>query len=352
MIESGQKWEISTTSWIRGVLVIALAYAIFQVRELVLVVLTAIVIASAIEPVVAWARRRGVPRLPMVLLIFILVALALLIIFYYLLMPLIADMANFIRTLSIYSSSINSGGVLSDLFKTQNLFGGLDTPAVVRELSTYLNSFKDFLSQGAFSSISSIFGGILNFVLIVVLSFHLVVQEDGIAKFLRVVTPIKNEEYIIGLWRRAQRKIGLWMQGQLLASSIVMVLVYVGLLIADVPHALLLAVIAGVLDLVPFIGPIVASIPAIFVGFIFGGPTLALIVALIYLLVQQFENYVIYPMVHDKLAGVPPMISILSFVVGGILAGFLGVLIAVPMAAVAMELVADFEQRKLARSNQ
>ncbi len=236
------------------------------------------------------------------------------------------------------------------MFENQSVFSGLDTP-ILKELSTYLNSFSEFLSQGIFSSLSTIFGGVLSFVLVIVMSFYLVVQDDGVAKFLRTVTPLKHENYVVNLWKRSQYKIGRWMQGQLITSAAVAIMAYVGLLIIGLPQALLLAVLAGIFDLIPIFGPIIASIPALFIAFIHGGPSTVLIVAAIYLVVQQIESHGIYPLVHHKLVGVPPMVSIPAVVIGGELAGFLGVVISMPIAAVLMVLVSDWEERKVAKAH-
>lgn len=341
--------DITAASWIRAAFVVALVYALYLVSEFILVVIAAIIIASAIEPLVLWAARRKIPRLFMVLLVYIGSALLLAGLFYFLLLPLISEMSSFIRTLTIYTNSIANGGVLSDLFVNQNLFSGIDTPILIRELSSYLNSFTNFLSQGIFSSLSLIFGGLLNFALILVLSFYLVVQEDGISKFLKIITPIKHEHYVVDLWRRSQAKIGLWMQGQLLSSALVMMLVYIGLLLIGVPHALLLAVLAGVLELIPLFGATLAAIPALFISYITGGLSMFLFVGGLYIVVQQLEGNLIYPMVVKKVVGVPPMISILALVIGGSLAGFLGVLVSVPVAAAAMEFIADLERQKAAQ---
>jgi len=349
MKEDVQKWEITTASWVRGIVVVAIAYALFLVSELILVIIASVVIASAIEPATLWARKRGMPRLPMVALVYIGSAVFLAGLFYFLLLPLIGEMSNFIRTLTIYSNSVVEGGVLSDLFRTQNLFGGIDTPFIIRELSSNLNSLANFLSQGIFSSVSIIFGGVLNFVLIVVISFYLAMKEDGVSKFLKTITPIKHEKYIVDLWRRSQAKIGLWMQGQLLSSALLAALVYIGLLIIGVPHALLFAILAGAFELVPLFGATLAAIPALFVAYITGGMTMTLVVAGLYIVIQQLEGNLIYPMVVNKVVGVPPIISIVALVVGGMLAGFLGILISVPVAAALMELVSDLEQRKLAQ---
>ncbi|KKS78599.1 MAG: hypothetical protein UV53_C0031G0008, partial [Candidatus Azambacteria bacterium GW2011_GWE1_42_9] len=319
------------------------------VSDFILVIIASVVIASAIEPAVAAAKKRNIPRLPAVLSVYLISALVFVGLFYFLLLPLAGEISSFIRTLTIYSNSITNGGILSDLFRTQNLFGGFDTPVLIRELSAQLNSLSAFLSQGIFSGASLIFGGIFNFVLILVLSFYLVAQEDGVSKFLKMITPMQHERYVIGLWRRSQHKIGLWMQGQLLSSALMALLVYLSLLIIGVPHALLLAVLAGVFELIPLVGATLAAIPTIFIAYTWGGMSIALIVAGLYIVIQQLEGHLIYPLVVKKMVGIPPIISIVSLVIGGTLAGFLGVLISVPVAAALMEFISDFEERKIAK---
>ena len=349
MKDNIQKWEITFDSWIKCAVIVIIVYALYLVSDFILVIIASVVIASAIEPAVAAAKKRNIPRLPAVLSVYLISALVFVGLFYFLLLPLAGEISSFIRTLTIYSNSITNGGILSDLFRTQNLFGGFDTPVLIRELSAQLNSLSAFLSQGIFSGASLIFGGIFNFVLILVLSFYLVAQEDGVSKFLKMITPMQHERYVIGLWRRSQHKIGLWMQGQLLSSALMALLVYLSLLIIGVPHALLLAVLAGVFELIPLVGATLAAIPTIFIAYTWGGMSIALIVAGLYIVIQQLEGHLIYPLVVKKMVGIPPIISIVSLVVGGTLAGFLGVLISVPVAAALMEFISDFEERKIAK---
>ncbi|OGD42129.1 hypothetical protein A2193_03320, partial [Candidatus Azambacteria bacterium RIFOXYA1_FULL_42_37] len=344
-----QKWEITFDSWIKCAVIVIIVYALYMVSDFILVIIASVVIASAIEPAVAAAKKRNIPRLPAVLSVYLISALVFVGLFYFLLLPLAGEISSFIRTLTIYSNSITNGGILSDLFRTQNLFGGFDTPVLIRELSAQLNSLSAFLSQGIFSGASLIFGGIFNFVLILVLSFYLVAQEDGVSKFLKMITPMQHERYVIGLWRRSQHKIGLWMQGQLLSSALMALLVYLSLLIIGVPHALLLAVLAGVFELIPLVGATLAAVPTIFIAYTWGGMSIALIVAGLYIVIQQLEGHLIYPLVVKKMVGIPPIISIVSLVIGGTLAGFLGVLISVPVAAALMEFISDFEERKIAK---
>lgn len=341
-----QTFHITTASWVRGIIVIAIAAAVFQLRDLFLAIIAAIVIASAIEPAAVWAKRNGLPRIIAVISMYILTAVSLAALFYFLLIPLLGEVSGFIKTLTIYSNASVEGGALFDMFERQNIFGGLGNALSISELNTHLNSLTQFLSQGALSTLSVVFGGVFSFILIVVVSFYLSVQEDGVGKFLKVVTPYNKEKYVVGLWKRTQIKIGRWMQGQLILGAIIMVMVYIGLLILGVENALLLAFLAGAFELIPLVGPILAAIPAMLIGFAGGGMTDLLLVAGLYLIIQQLENHVIYPMVVKKMVGVPPIVSILALVIGGTLAGFLGVLIAVPLATIVIELLSDFEAEK------
>jgi predicted PurR-regulated permease PerM len=201
-------------------------------------------------------------------------------------------------------------------------------------------------ASGAFSTLSAVFGGLTSFILIVVFSFYFSVQETGVDDFLRVVTPVKEQAYVLHLWKRSQEKIGKWMQGQLILAVIVGVLLYLGLTILGVPHALLLALLAGIFELIPVFGQILAAIPAIAIGFGAGGVTEALLIVGLYVLIQQFEAHLIYPVVVKKVVGVPPLMVILALLIGFKLFGFLGILLSVPIAGAIQEFLADVDREK------
>ncbi len=330
---------ITTGSWARGVIVVALALALFFIRDLILVILASIVIASAVEPAAEWAKKRSIPRLPAILGVYILTALAFAGMFYYLLLPLVGEFSGFISQFPEYADSFSEGSAL----------GGASQLLSVGSLVDHANNLLISFSQGAFSSASFIFGGVLSFLLIVILSFYLAVQDDGVGKFLKMVTPWKQEKYVMDLWTRSRKKIALWMQGQILLAVIIAVLVYLGLLMIRLPHALLLAAAAGLFEIVPLFGPIIAAIPAILVGFGAGGMPEALLIAGLFLIVHQFENQLIYPLVVKKVVGVPPMVSIVALLIGAKLAGFIGIVISVPLAAILMEFLSDLEKEKYAR---
>ena len=134
------------------------------------------------------------------------------------------------------------------------------------------------------------------------------------------------------------------MQGQLVLAFIIAVLVYLGLTILGIKYAFFLALLAAVAELIPLFGPVIASLPAIAIGFIDGGTTLGLFVIGFYIIIQQFENHLIYPLVVKKVVGVPPLLVILSLIIGAKLFGFLGIILSVPIAAAIMEFVHDVEE--------
>ena len=178
-------------------------------------------------------------------------------------------------------------------------------------------------------------------------SFYLALEEHGVQKVLRLIAPKRHEEYITNLWGRAQNKIGLWMQGQLLLSLLVALLVYIPLLVLDMPYATLLAILAFFGELVPMVGLTIATIPALIIAWTHGGTSVLGVVALIYFIIAQLENHVFYPKVMNKMVGVPSVIVIIAIVIGAKIAGIWGVLLAVPMASILMELADDLGKRKL-----
>jgi predicted PurR-regulated permease PerM len=169
-----------------------------------------------------------------------------------------------------------------------------------------------------------------------------------VGEFLRIVAPVRHHDYIIDLWKRSQRKIALWLQGQIVLGLIVGVLVYLVLVIVGVPYALMLAVLAGLLEIIPVFGPIIASIPAIILAFSYKGVGTGILILILYFIIHQLESQVFYPLVVKKVVGISPILVIIALIVGAKLAGVIGALIAVPLAAAFMEYVNDIEKDKKA----
>ena len=340
--------SITTGTVIKTILILVAAYAVWALRDLFLLVVTAIVIASAIEPGISFLVRHRLPRIAAVALMYLIVFGSLFGIVYAFFPPILDDTQRFLEAAPQYLNTLNLPVQLATLADPAQVAAGSNqAQSILDTLFAFRSAFSD-ASGGVVQVISTFFGGIFALILVIVLSFYFAIQETGIDDFIRLVTPRAHEDYVVDLWQRAHKKIGLWMQGQLLLSLIVGVIVYLGLLILGVPYALLLAVMAAVLDLIPIFGSFIAGILAVIVAFGAGGFTLALIVAGLFFVVNQFEAHLIYPLVVNKVVGIPPLLVILALIVGGTLAGFLGVLLSVPLAAAAREFLSDVERGKRA----
>ncbi|MDO8514620.1 MAG: AI-2E family transporter [bacterium] len=346
-----RQFNISITAGtvLKTVLILVGAWLLFTLRSIVLDVVTAIVIASAIEPGVRALMRNKIPRIPAVILIYLLLFSTFFCLFYFFFPSVLEDFAAFISSLPIYLNAFGQTGA----FDTYANILGIPAPSAISAVDIMADIRSAFDISGtlgnAFSAFARIFGGVFSFVLIVVFSFYFAVIETGVDDFLRVIAPKRHQSYVIDLWKRSQHKIGLWMQGQLILALIMGVLVYLGLTIIGVKHALLLAVIAALFEIIPVFGPILAAVPAVMIGFVDGGFAIGGLVIALYVIFQQFENHLIYPLVVTRVVGVPPLLVILALIMGAELAGFLGIILSVPVAATIQELARDIESGRLGR---
>lgn len=338
--------SITTGTIVKTLVILAGAWLLFYLRDLVLIVLTAVVIASAMEPAVRAFMKYKMPRILAVIMLYLVVLGVIAGLIYVFVPQVLNEVSGFATEVPNYLDNLNRFGAYNQY---ATIFG-LPSPENISPGEIVAQAQQGFnlssIFGNTFGAVASLFGGLFSFVLILVLSFYFTMSQTGVDDFLSVITPRKYRTYVLDLWDRSRHKIGLWMQGQVLLGVIIGVLVYLGLTILGVKHALLLAILAAMFELIPVFGPTLAAVPAVLIGFADGGLTIGLLVIALYVILQQFENHLIYPLVVTKVVGVPPLLVILGLIVGAKLAGFLGILISVPVVATLQELVHDLSTRK------
>ena len=333
---------------IRAVLVALGVFLLWFLRDLVLIVLTSIVIASFVESSIPYFKRIGINR---VFGIVILYATSLLVLagMFYLFAPLlITEIYNFSNFISVYIPGVSFLNYFqNEAFSgAKDIVGSLSGDFSITTLFSVSKAFILNLSGGFFKTLSVAFGGIFNFILIVLISFYLSIQERGIENFLRIIVPIQYEEYTIDLWERSRRKIALWMKGQVVLGAVVAVLTYLVLSLLGIEYALLLSIIAGVMELIPY-GILVALIPAFSFSYLSGGIASALMVSGAYLIIHQFEVFLFAPLIIKRIVGLSPIVIILSALMGFELGGFWGIVLSIPVAVIVMEFLSDIERDKI-----
>jgi predicted PurR-regulated permease PerM len=312
---------------------IAVAIA-WYLHHFLLIVLVAVVIASFVEPLVLALRRIRIPRYVSVPLIFLL-GIGIIGGTIALLIPVFSKELSDLLTLFPKGSSFAKG--LTSLSKeglsetTLQRFGGSTNPI------TALQNIWDMLSNSGIGNLAS---ALFDLTILGVLSFYLAIQEKGVDHFLRAITPKQYEERILATWQRVEKKIGDWFGGQVIAAIIVGMITYGGLMLFQVPYALILAITAAVFDLLPF-GTILGSIPAALIGFSVGGFSMAFWVMVLYGIIHYLEIYFIQPLIIRRTVGIPIVIMIISVVAWTTLAGILGLLLSIPFAILMTDILGE-----------
>lgn len=328
------------------VIVIALFFVfLYLLRDVLLVILFSIIIASAVGPFANWLESKRIPRLLGVLLLY-LSFFGLVILLLSLIIPVVSyEIGNLTQALPKFVASISGALERVQQSTTSRYFDFFS------EIQNLLDSFAQFLqvsSQSALNLVVNIFGGVLSFLAIVIVSFYLSVMKRGIGGFIESVVPEKYEGYVTGLWRRTEHKVGRWFQGQLLMALSVGVMVYIGLTLFGIKYALLLGIIAMVLEIIPVAGPVLSAIPGVVFAFA-QEPTLGLWVLVFYIAVQQIESHVFAPLILGRSLGLNPITVVIALLVGGKMAGILGIILSVPIAVVIVEILDDLARQKEGR---
>ena len=321
---NGKTIQISTGTILKIAAIVIALILLYNVREIILVLLIAVTFASALEPLVATARRKlKLPRVLTVILVYIF-ALGLVGLFFYALTPSFVEQFKelAVRYQEFTKSIEQEQGTLPEFFRRTGLSTSLG------------NLFQGFtgVSGSAFGTAIGVVTGFLEIISILVISFYLVIEQGAARNTIKQLIPEKHQEKAVRVMSAIQRKLGFWLLGQLILSLSIFLVTYVILSLFNIKLALALAALAGILEIVPYLGPFIASIPAILVAFT-QSPALALVVAILYLLIQKTEGYILVPKIMQKTVGIHPLLVLISILIGFKLAGVLGALLAVPVVA-------------------
>jgi predicted PurR-regulated permease PerM len=315
-----ERIEISYKTIVFTVLFLIFLWILFLIKDIILIVFVAFVAMAALNPLVKRLEKYKIPRPLSILLIYILGFL--------IFGGLIAMMAPIL----VQQTSMllkNLPGFLEEI----NFFN----------LQINLNDYSDQLAKipgNIYKILAFTFSNLLRFFTFLVITFYLLIERKNLDQHLHSMFLRDGEEKVGKFIRRVENRIGGWVRGQLVLMFIVGLLSYIGLTLLDLDFALPLAVLAGLLEIVPNIGPTVSMIPAIVVGLAVS-PIMGLTVVALYFLIQQLENNLIVPKVMQKSLGLNPLITIIVLMIGLKLGGALGMILSMPIYLV-LEVIAKW----------
>ena len=325
--------EISwKTLWRIAIFGACLAVLYFA-REAIGVFAVAVVFALGFDPAVDFMQKRGIPRILGTLLIFLSGIGAVLLIAYFLFPVILLELGGFLEH---FNDTLNS------------LFGISVFSSAFKELGTSLKDAFFAFSNSKISITSAVGFFVKEIILIlatIVVMFYLMIEKDGIERFLRVILSDSYEKQTLSVFNKFKIKIRKWLSTQLFLSVIMGVLVSFGMWALGVEYPLLLGVLAAALEVVPVIGPIVVGCVAFLIASSTSVP-LAVYTVVFFFVLQQIENHVFVPIVIGKSMKVHPIVVIVSLIAGGRIAGFVGILLAVPIAVLVQEIFDYFAEKK------
>ncbi|HOE74814.1 MAG TPA: AI-2E family transporter [bacterium] len=324
------KVEISTSTIFKTIALILGLWLAYYLLDVLVMLFVVVLLAVAIEPGVARLSKWGIPRVLSVMLVFLAIIAFLGLIVYIVIPPLVVQIAELANNIPFYVD------------KFTDFSNSYNTKASQQILNTISKSL-DKLTSGVIGATVTVFGGLVTTITIATLTFYLLLEERGVRKAIMSVLPSRNREKIAEMGQRIGIKIGHWLRGQLV------LMVFMGILIGScmwaigAPYSLALGVIAGVLELVPVLGPIIAATVAVALTFAAGSPIWMLIVIVaVFVVIQQIENQVIVPKIMQKAIGVSPIVIIIAVIVGGRLLGLGGAVLAIPLVGIFSVLLQEY----------
>src|SRR5258708_7221964 len=328
--------EISWTTLWRIFLFSLMVVIMYAGRQILLGLFLAVVISSGIEIVIDFLERNGLPRTLGVILVFLVSLVAVIVLVYAVIPFIIADL----NALFLSQGNGPTDGFWSSVLSLRT---SQSASAIIEKLSSQF--FANMGSPiGFFSQVLGSFGLA---VAVIISSFYLSLTKDGVERFIKIVFPSEHRELALRLYERSRKKIGYWFRTQILSSLVMCLLVWGVLLLLGVKHAFLLGVLAGIFELVPFLGPILAGAVAV-IAAAAQSSTLAIYTLITFLAVHKFEANILVPMFMKRSVGLHPVVVIIALLIGAETGGLLGIIISVPAAAVFQEVLEEWSSKRQA----
>jgi len=318
-----RKVEISHKTVIFSVFFLLFLWFLYFIRDIILELFVALLLTTILQPLVDKLSKIRIPRGISVILSYLLVfgifggIIALIV------PPLVEQTANFVAALPGYLSNI---GVARNISQD-----------VVNEFLVRLGSLPGEVIKFTFS----VFSNLLAVLTVLVFAFYMLLAREKLEDSLGFFFGEEKKRDIGKLIDTLEKRLGGWARGELSLMFLVGLATFIGLSLIGIPFALPLSILAGILEIIPYLGPVIAAIPSVLIGFGIS-PLAGFGVAVLAFLIQQLENYILVPKVMEKSVGVSPIITLVALAIGARIAGVTGMIISIPSVITLQVLVKEY----------
>lgn len=315
-----RKIEISYKTIVFTVVFIVFLWFLYYIKDILLQLFAALLLTAILNPIVVRLSKMKIPKTISILVSYIIIFGLFAFAIGVLLPPLLEQTTNLANNLPKY---LNDSGIIK-----------YTNGDIVKEIVSQLSSLPGQIIKAGFS----FFANVINVLTVLIFAFYLLLVRDQFDGNIENIFGKDKSFKISKLINSLETRLGGWARGQLLLMFTVGITSYLGFVLLGIPYALPLALLAGIFEIIPYLGPIIASIPAIILGYsispFVGGAAVGLTI-----LIQQLENYILVPKIMEKSTGVSPIVTLVSLAIGAKLAGITGMIISIPIVIIIQTLI-------------
>lgn len=302
-------------------------WLLWQVQEVLFLLVLAILLATAIEPLVKQLRRGPFTRGTGVLAVYTLIILVIGLPAYAFVPSVVAQAADFTTSLPDRLEQLRPYALTLHPTQVASMVVGMLDDATLA-LQAPRQPAQDQIVQAGTTAAHTL----ISFVSVFVLAFYWLVERASIKRVVLRAVPVRHARDVNTVWMEVEEKLGGWVRGQLILMLTIGFAATVGYIALGIPNPALLGVVAGLCEIIPMVGPFLAFGPAVLVALAAVDPTRAVLVVVYALMIQQIESNVLVPRVMGRTVGVSPLTVLTGILIGGALAGLPGAFLAVPIA--------------------
>lgn len=310
---------------ILALLIIGIAWFLFEIKSILISLFIAVIISSTLNPIAEKLEKKGVHRTVSIIVLYLLFTVAVVLLIIPLLPFISIQGQSLAANFPTYVSQVNFA---------------LGTPISNNDLDSLISAELNLFGKNIISSSTKILGGLLTAISTIVISFYLSLEHAKLKKGLISLVPQGKKNLIEKIVNESEAKLGSWVRGQFILCLFIGILTYIALRLLGVEYALVLAIIAGILEIIPTVGPIISAVPAVIVA-LSVSPVSAVGVISAYLLIQQAENHLLVPKIMNTAVGLSPIVIIIAVVTGSQLMGIPGALLAIPFITVVSVIISN-----------
>jgi len=310
-------------------------YLLYLIRDVLVWVVFGLIISILFDPAINFLQKRHLPRVLATILVYVLVFGILGFLIYFTAPLFVSEIQQFSKIFPEYFEKISPPlkGLGIEAFENFESFSQAFEQSLIKA------------SANIFSALGAIFGGIFSTITIFAIALFLSLEEKSLDRVIGILSPKRYEAFVLSLWARSQKKVSGWFGARILCCLFVGLMTFVTCSVLNIKYAISFGFLAGVLDIIPIIGPIIAG-AVIIVLVALTSWTKAMFFLIAFLIIQQIEGNILNPVLTKKFIGLPPVLVLVAVMAGAKLWGIMGALLAIPITGILFEFLRDFLKKR------